>query len=104
MGTSFECSLTDLQHRMCALPRIGHDFCSIWAGLKMSSVAMLIMSSTGLLVHGLGAGFVYYYWNVQSLKKTRQWITFFMVFSPSMYTVALGQYVYFSWALSEFPP
>jgi len=100
----FEDTTFNVAARMCTLPNILVDFCGIWTQLRLASIAMLILGCGGIILHILGAVFLYQYWNVKAKAITRKWTFGFLAIAPGMYSIAEIQYAFLTMGLNEFPP
>merc|ERR1719316_1937068 len=64
----------------------------------------LILGFTGVFIHLLGAGFLWYYWTQKARAITRKWIRGFLSAAPMILLINIVQYVIMTWDLAEFPP
>lgn len=94
----------DLADRMCTITVPGTDVCGIWIRLRHASMAAIIFGTVGVILHCVGAGFLYYYWNKKARSVTRKWIRFFLTLAPVILFFNIAQYVGMTWDLTDIPP
>lgn len=99
-----ETDIGDLCHRLCGLPGIGETYCGVWDRVRVSSTLTLILGWTSVILHCLGGGFMYYYWNHKPRLITRKWYIKFLIGAPALMFANLLQYVIATWGIRSFPP